>query len=164
MKEIEELKQSYDWEQFENHVRFGGVLDIYRRKKTGKISIFNLVEKDWFWPRDADEMMDYAVSHLDLYEENPALKKVKKPMTMDSFKTTPYFVPLNQYRKSTKKMDDKSIMPFGKYKGEKMANVPADYLIWLFENNKCFGDLLGYIRANEENLRQEIALAKKSKR
>ena len=82
MKEFDELKESYDWEQFENHIRFGGVLDIYRRKKTGKISIFNLVEKDWFWPVDVDEMMDYAVSNLDFYEQNPSLKKQKKTMTM----------------------------------------------------------------------------------
>lgn len=161
MKEINELKDSYDWEQFQNHIRFGGVLDIYRGKKTGKISIYNLVEKDWFWPKDADEMMDYTVSHLDFYAENMSLGKQTKPMTMKQFEKSKYFVPLNSYRKSTKKMDDKSIMPFGKYKGEKMGNVPADYLIWLFENNKCFGDLLGYIRANEVNLRQEIANNKK---
>ena len=161
MKEFDELKESYDWEQFENHIRFGGVLDIYRRKKTGKISIFNLVEKDWFWPADVDEMMDYAVSNLDFYEQNPSLKKQKKTMTMDQFKKTEHFVPLSTYRKSTKKMDGKSIMTFGKHKGEKMANIPADYLLWLFDNNKCFGDLLTYIRANEDNLRKEVENGKK---
>ena len=31
-------------------------------------------------------------------------------------------------------MKDKSIMPIGKYKGEKMANVPSGYLLWLYEN------------------------------
>ena len=161
MKEFDELKENYEYEQFQNHIRFNGVLDIYRGKKTGKISIFNLVEKDWYWPIDAAEMMDYAVNHLEEYAANPVPMKKKKTMTMSQFKQSKYFVPLNEYRKSTKKMDDKSIMPFGKYKGEKMGNVPADYLIWLFENNKCFGDILGYIRANETNLRQEIANNKK---
>lgn len=28
-------------------------------------------------------------------------------------------------------MEDTDIMPFGKHKGEFMANVPSDYLIWL---------------------------------
>ena len=31
-------------------------------------------------------------------------------------------------------MTDSDLMPFGKYKGTKMANVPAKYLIWLYEN------------------------------
>jgi len=29
------------------------------------------------------------------------------------------------------KFTDSTPMPFGKYKGTKLANVPADYLIWL---------------------------------
>lgn len=58
-------------------------------------------------------------------------------------------------------MDDKSKMPWGIHAGKKMANVPATYLIWLFENQKCGGDVLAYIRANESNLRQEIANNKK---
>ena len=28
-------------------------------------------------------------------------------------------------------MTDDSIMPFGKHKGDKLANVPAAYLLWL---------------------------------
>lgn len=28
-------------------------------------------------------------------------------------------------------MDDQSPMPFGKYKGRKMEDVPAEYLLWL---------------------------------
>lgn len=31
----------------------------------------------------------------------------------------------------SKVLTDDSLMPFGKYKGQKMANVPADYLMWL---------------------------------
>lgn len=39
-------------------------------------------------------------------------------------------------------MNDESIMPFGKHKGEKLANVPADYLLWLYDNYKCFGEII----------------------
>lgn len=28
-------------------------------------------------------------------------------------------------------MTDQDLMPFGKYKGEKMEDVPASYLLWL---------------------------------
>ncbi len=52
-------------------------------------------------------------------------------------------------------MNDNSIMPFGKYHGEKMANVPASYLIWLYNENKCAGELRKYIFDNIEDLRNE---------
>lgn len=52
-------------------------------------------------------------------------------------------------------MTDDSLMPFGKYKGEKLANVPAAYLLWLYVNNKCFGELKEYIKANYDDLRHE---------
>lgn len=32
------------------------------------------------------------------------------------------------------KLTDESLMPFGKYKNEKMANVPSSYLLWLYNN------------------------------
>ena len=38
-------------------------------------------------------------------------------------------------------MTDESIMPWGKHKGEKMANAPPSYLLWLLENNKCGGEV-----------------------
>jgi len=45
-------------------------------------------------------------------------------------------------------MDDNSLMPFGKFKGVKLANVPAWYLLWLYNENKCNGDLKEYIKEN----------------
>lgn len=53
-------------------------------------------------------------------------------------------------------MDDNSIMPYGKYKGEKMINVPADYLLWLYENNKCSGEVRHYIEENMDVISVEI--------
>jgi hypothetical protein len=37
-----------------------------------------------------------------------------------------------------------------------LTNVPADYLIWLYENNKCSNDVREYIEDNLEVLRFEI--------
>lgn len=53
-------------------------------------------------------------------------------------------------------MDDNSIMPYGKYKGEKMINVPSDYLLWLYENNKCSDEVRHYIEENMDVISVEI--------
>jgi uncharacterized protein (DUF3820 family) len=53
-------------------------------------------------------------------------------------------------------LNDNSPMPFGKYKGEKMANVPADYLMWLYNEIKCNKDVRDYIEDNLDVLEQEI--------
>jgi len=58
-------------------------------------------------------------------------------------------------------MNDNSIMPFGKHQGEKLANVPAKYLLWLLKENKCYGELKKYIEENEDVLKQEVEKAKK---
>ena len=54
------------------------------------------------------------------------------------------------------KLTDESPMPFGKYKGDKMANVPASYLMWLYDNNKCNAEVREYIKENLDVLRKEI--------
>lgn len=59
--------------------------------------------------------------------------------------------------------NDNSIMPWGKYAGEKMANVPPSYLLWLLENRKCFGDVKRYIEQNKDVLQDEVAQFEKSK-
>lgn len=53
------------------------------------------------------------------------------------------------------KLNDESTMPYGVHKGEKMINVPASYLIWLFDNDKCSGDVREYIMENIDVLRKE---------
>jgi uncharacterized protein (DUF3820 family) len=59
-------------------------------------------------------------------------------------------------------MDDNSKMPFGKYKGELMANIPPYYLLWLYENDKCYGDIKNYIKDNLDVIKSEIALKAKT--
>lgn len=55
-----------------------------------------------------------------------------------------------------KKLTDDSLMPYGKHKGVKMANVPADYLLWLFDNNKSTGEVTVYIHDNMDTLKKEV--------
>lgn len=47
-------------------------------------------------------------------------------------------------------------MPFGKYQGTEMENVPASYLIWLYDNNKCNKEVKEYIEDNMDVLKMEI--------
>lgn len=62
------------------------------------------------------------------------------------------------------KLTDESHMPFGKYKGEKMANVPASYLKWIYDEwtlpNPRFGfvnnDVKEYIEENLDVIQEEI--------
>ena len=61
-------------------------------------------------------------------------------------------------------MNDESIMPFGKHKGEKLANVPPSYLLWLFEEDKCYGELREYIVDNMESIKAEREYLNKVKR
>lgn len=54
------------------------------------------------------------------------------------------------------KLTDESLMPFGKHKGEKMEDVPATYLMWLYENDKCNQPVREYIEDNMDVLEKEV--------
>jgi uncharacterized protein (DUF3820 family) len=54
-----------------------------------------------------------------------------------------------------KELTDNSIMTFGEHKGKKMANVPAYYLIWVYENNKCTPAVAKYVSQNYDDLKSE---------
>lgn len=53
-------------------------------------------------------------------------------------------------------MTDTTLMPFGKHKGVALANVPAQYLLWLYKEGKCFGELRKYIESNMAVLQMEL--------
>jgi uncharacterized protein (DUF3820 family) len=58
---------------------------------------------------------------------------------------------------------DKTQMLFGIHKDKMLANVPADYLIWLYDNKKCNKELRAYIEDNMNVLREEIRLEQQKK-
>lgn len=60
-------------------------------------------------------------------------------------------------------MTDSSIMPYGKHKGEKMANVPPEYLLWIYDNGNLFGGVAEYIKENLDVLKVEVELKNKSR-
>lgn len=56
-------------------------------------------------------------------------------------------------------MTDDSLMPLGKYKGTKMANVPANYLIWFYVNvgrTVHTAPILDYVLENLDVLEKEV--------
>jgi len=66
----------------------------------------------------------------------------------------------------TEKLTDQSLLNFGKaHRGKKLANVPASYLIYIFEKGWIghYRSLDNYITENMEDLKQEAALEKEER-
>lgn len=53
--------------------------------------------------------------------------------------------------------NDETVMPFGKHNGTKLKDVPASYLLWLFEQPwiKDWPGLYAYLKKNEDLLMSE---------
>jgi len=58
-------------------------------------------------------------------------------------------------------LTDKDLMPYGKWMGHKMANVPADYLLWLYDNDKCNAPVKKYVEDNKGFLELQSKTDKK---
>lgn len=52
-------------------------------------------------------------------------------------------------------MTDESLMPFGKHKGERMMDVPVNYLHWFWHNGDKKSEVGKYIQENLSVLRTE---------
>ena len=52
-------------------------------------------------------------------------------------------------------LSDTSPMPNGKHQGKDMADVPADYLLWCYENDKLRDDVRKYVNSNYDLLIEE---------
>lgn len=54
-------------------------------------------------------------------------------------------------------LTDNDLMPFGKHKGKKLIDVPASYLLWLYEDHPNFKttDVGIYITDNYEVIRKQ---------
>ena len=59
------------------------------------------------------------------------------------------------------KLTDESIITFGIHKGKALEDVPASYLLFLYDNNRCGKDLREYIEENIDVLKHEIKTGKK---
>jgi len=52
-------------------------------------------------------------------------------------------------------LKDSDPMPFGKFKGRKMEDVPAQYLLWLYDQNPSDGPVTQYIENSHSALMTE---------
>lgn len=53
-------------------------------------------------------------------------------------------------------MDDYDLMPFGKYKGYELGDVPAEYLLSILKDGKAKGELKQYIEDVKDILELEM--------
>ena len=44
------------------------------------------------------------------------------------------------------------IMPYGKHKGKKINELPPDYLLYLWDNDRCTGAVFAHIHDNLEDI------------
>lgn len=47
-------------------------------------------------------------------------------------------------------------MSFGKFKGEKLANIPASYFLWMNKQDWCSKELKEYIKDNMDSFELEM--------
>lgn len=52
-------------------------------------------------------------------------------------------------------MNDQDTMPFGVHAGKKMEDVPAPYLLWLWNEGCRNQSVMGYVRDNLSALEKE---------
>jgi uncharacterized protein (DUF3820 family) len=66
-------------------------------------------------------------------------------------------MPVKTLRNTTAWGDD-DVMPFGKYKGHPLKDIPASYLLWWADQDSSrYPELLGYILKNKKTLDIEAA-------
>ena len=117
MEVLKYLKSAYPFTNGQNFARFVGAVDIFlaskKKKEQGIIaSIFIIPEQKWYYPKNTEEFADIAINHIEFYQNKP--KPMKQP---------------NRTEYKGRKLKDSDRIDYGKYKGEMMANIPADYLV-----------------------------------
>lgn len=55
---------------------------------------------------------------------------------------------------------DETRMFYGKYKDRQLKDIPADYWVWMYENNRLSGSLKVYVAERIELFKQQIFDAK----
>lgn len=120
------------------------------------------LEKDWFWIHEC--LPPFRMKVICLLQDGKEVvlyrqknnkwsdPKVKRD-EVTHWKLIPPPPPPGKFTDTTK-------LTFGLHRGKELANVPASYLLWCYDNY-VGGDLLReYIRDNKEILEQELSSKK----
>lgn len=109
-------------------------IKVYKTIKTAKPesmeTVYNLLNNYTICYGTMQELETaYSIKKRD-FEPKPDLPtgSVLKPNKMSQY-NRPNLISVDD----TEDLTDNSPMPFGKYKGTKLENVPASYLIWLYD-------------------------------
>lgn len=142
---IDHLKESYIWEDVGYALRFEGQIDISKKK----CAVFVISERTWYYPKNESELADIAINMLEHAKDGRPkfLKKTKAPTIGKRIE----YVGLKE----------EPIIKYGKYEGKKVSQIPAEYLIWLYENDRCSPMIKDYVKKNLSILKMEAANAKK---
>ena len=62
------------------------------------------------------------------------------------------------------KLTDKDPMPWGKYKGLPMSEVPDSYLLWLYHEGHASGNVGRYLAENIKAIKANVEREKQQKR
>jgi hypothetical protein len=73
----------------------------------------------------------------------------------------PVELPPKPVKEKMPDLTDDSEMPHGQHKGLLMKEVPAQYLIWLYDNDRASASVKKYIKANMEVLQIQVRNSKK---
>lgn len=171
MKVLDYLMEEYEWEATPTYHRFAGIVDIYQPSKRSLkkhgglgISVAVLPENAWYYPKDQNELADIAINHIEFYKDLRKKKHMdnKPRFTNNISGKRPAQTPGGGLQRvSAGGLTDTSKITFGQYKGDRLIDIDASYLLWLHDNNKCPPALALYISANLDVLQ---AQAKQTKR
>lgn len=91
--------------------------------------------------------MLYSRNHKKHQAEQLALPNVPQPTTKNV---------AGQDNKKYPAFQDNDLMPFGKYKNERMQDVPPSYLAWLWKENCSNIQVKNYIWNSRHAINQEL--------
>lgn len=52
-------------------------------------------------------------------------------------------------------LTEEDIIDYGKYKGTKLKNIPASYLLWVYDNDRATPEIRRYVKQNYMELWQK---------
>jgi len=101
-----------------------------------------------------NKAFDYAMSFRELDTEERF--RIQQAVRFGATLLTENNIPMAD---NQPEITDNTPMPFGKHKGKAMANIPAQYLLWLYNEGCSHLGVKKYIISNLEGLKKEAGVS-----